>query len=197
MASNISFNPMLTTSPQNSFVVQTRGRVQGVIDDDPVTRLRLKGGILASTENPIYGGIPITEFVPSSTGNLLLGPTVKWATALANVNGMCVFNQAYNGIIVPGGGVPTYGPLMSVMFFEIGTKARICVPISGTLAASVQGNPVNANVTWDFVNNVLTEYDGTNAFPCKILDVEANCSLVSVTSGVASWTTGTGALIEI
>jgi hypothetical protein len=193
---SVTFNPSVTTSPQNSFLAQTKGLVQGTFLDDPAARMWLQQGYLLAGQTPIFGGVPITELVPASTGDLSLGPAVEWSASMAATTGFAVFNQAHAMLIAPGANVPVAGAGMSVNIIRLGTNAKIVVPIDSTLATTIDGNAINTAVTWDFTNNCLVAFN-TTAFPCKILEIEANSLIISVQAGVANWASGSVALIQI
>ncbi|MDE3023898.1 MAG: hypothetical protein KGI54_18935, partial [Pseudomonadota bacterium] len=102
----ISWNPQLTNAPQNSFLTETEGYVQGGAWDDPSARLWLAEGTVASSvTQPIWGGRAIGELVSAINANAT-GPSIELAAANTDVTGFTVFNQAHNMIITPGATVP-------------------------------------------------------------------------------------------
>src|SRR5208337_1053805 len=138
MPNTISFNPALTTSPYPNFLASTRGAVQGTFDDDPSSRMWLmQGQVVSGATLPLYGGLPITELTPAATGSDLLGPIVQLATANANVTGFTVFNQGHNMLMTPSNLVPQSSGGMSVMFFRMGSGARIWVGVDSGVAGAV------------------------------------------------------------
>jgi hypothetical protein len=68
---NISFNPALMTQPQNSFQLETQGFIQGLTQDDPVSRMHLLAGIVAAAvSQPMWGGMGVSLDTPElSTDN--------------------------------------------------------------------------------------------------------------------------------
>jgi hypothetical protein len=157
MASNISFNPFLTTTAAGSFSTQSDGYIQGVAMDDPSIRNSLSGGPLATTETlPMYGGIAIQELLPT-TGDTSLGNSVARATLVANVTGFSVNNQFFNGVTSPQSNVPTAGAGMSIPFHRLGSGARIAVACDPGLV-SLNGGLITQNVSWDFNNQRLQAY---------------------------------------
>lgn len=181
----ITLNPMITTTGGGLFNIQSDGYVQGDAQDDPAVRFALAGGILDINANPLYGGIPISEIINESN----LGNDIKWATTLANSNGIAVFNQAYQGIITPQSEAPLYQAGMSVAFYRFGSGARIPLRLNPALV-TLDGEFINQVVSWDFTNLYITTYDGTNVFPVKLLDVSLSGNLtVSYSNGQANWLT--------
>ena len=193
----ISFNPSITTNPSGNFQRDTRGAVQGMFADDPSSRMWLtQGQVYNSVSMPLYGGLAIEELVASAPGSDNLGPIINLAATTANITGFTVFNQGHNMIMAPGNLVPQSSGGMSVMFFRLGSNARIWVGVDANLAASVDGNPINTQVQWDFTNNVLEAYSNS-ALSVKILEINTNSKIVSVSSGLANWSIGNCALIQI
>lgn len=178
MASNISFNPFLTTNALGSFSTQSDGFIQGVAMDDPSTRNNLSGGPLASTETlPMWGGIAIQELLPS-TGDTSLGNQVARATLVGNVTGFSVNNQAHNWVTTPQSNAPTAAAGMSVPFHRLGSGARIAVACDPGLV-SLNGGLITQQVSWDFNNQRLQPY-------------VASTATVSVTSMTATYSATLG-----
>lgn len=177
MPSNISFNPSLTTNAAGGFGVSSAGFVQGIAFDDPSVRNALAGAPLASTETvPMWGGIPITENIPSLTADSALGGQVARATAVANITGFSVINQAAAWITSPQSQAPTAGAGMTVPFYRLGSGARIAVKCDPSLAGALDGGAINQQFSWDFNNSCLQPYDAATA----------TVSLTSITSSYAA-----------
>src|ERR1700744_857196 len=199
--SSISFNPMVTSSPQSSFLKSTYGLVQGVFVDDPASNPWLLSGHLDSgVSQPIWGGMAITEKVPQP-GEYQLGNTIVLASANSNFSGFTVFNRANNMVITPGNTRPQADALMTVMYFRTGSNASIAVQCDSGLAESLGGGNVNQAVSWDFTNQKLITFSsGIGALPCKVLQITDDTSkIVSYDSmtGAVTWTVGFVALIQI
>ncbi len=194
----ISFNPSITTSPQTSFQSQTRGGVVGTFMDDPTSKMWLQQGILGGA-TALYGGTPITEFVPTLGSNLSMGPVIGIAASTAAVTGLAVFTQAHAMIIAPGANVPMASPGMSVNIFRLGSNARIWVKIDASgLPSTVDGDAINTQVSWNYANNCLQAYSVDSvAFPCKILTIDTNSLTISTAAGISNWAAGSAALIQI
>lgn len=177
----ISFNPQITTNAAGLFGVQSDGFVAGVAMDDPAVRFALAGGILAAAETlPMFGGIAISENIPTAANSISgVGPTIARATALANITGFSVFNQAYNGVITNSSNVPTVGSGQTVNFFRLGSGARIALAIDPALV-TLDGGLTTQNVSWDYVNQKIITYDGTNKLPVRVLQVQTTGSKVPV-----------------
>lgn len=202
MAGNISFNPALTTAPQNTFLTSTQGYYQGDFVDDPSTRMELAAGVLASTvSQPIWGGMAITEAV-SAVGEGALGTTLSLATSAGNLTGFTVFTQAYNAIITPGNTVPTSVAGMTTNFFRLGCGARIKVQVQPALVSSLEGGNINQALYWDPALQQLTASGTSGAITLsgiKVLSVNQNSKVVNYNSGTGAvtWATGPVAVIQI
>lgn len=206
MSGTVNFNPYTTTTPQNTFLLESQGYIQGVATDDPVAYEWLAGGVLASTETlPMWGGVPIEELVNIAGTNAdALGGNVKRATSQATVTGWSVFNQAGHMVITPGNTVPLAGVLNGVHFYRAATNQRVAVQADPALAAAVSGNSITASALyWDVTNyRVTTTTTGGNfALPTsvRLLSINSNSKIVSYNSGTGAvtWTTGSAALLLI
>lgn len=153
MANGINFEPFRTQgSFQNGFNVESRGLVQGDAQADPAVRLQLCSGWLPNDlDTPIFGGLPISESITQVDMNVA-GSTIRNATT--RVDGFCVFNQAYHGIITAGNNVPQYLPGGTIHYYRLGSLARIPLPISpGVLALNEDGTEgVSQTFVWDTEN---------------------------------------------
>jgi len=154
----ISISPNQTTSPSNSFLLQTTGFVQGSYYDDPSSKNWLAAGFIASSvTQAVWGGMAITENIPGISANQT-GENLVLASAPANITGFTVFNQASNGLITPGNTVPQYGSGMSISYFRLTSNARIAVQCSNALANALTGGATNQQVSWDFTDQILVPY---------------------------------------
>jgi hypothetical protein len=190
MTAQVSFNPLLTTNALGSFSVKSEGYVQGTALDDPAIRNSLAGGVVANSETyPMWGGIAISEDIPTATTGTL-GGLISRATALANITGFTVFNQAHAGLTSPQSPVPLYPSGASINFFRLGSGARIALQILAALV-SLEGGLITQQVSWDYANEQITTLDGDGALPIKILDINAgNSKTVAFNTGTgfATWT---------
>lgn len=192
---------MQTTNAAGLFSIDTDGLVQGVAMDDPAVRYALAGGVLALTETlPMLGGIPISEFLPVSGSNGVMGETIARATTTAGITGIAVLNQAHNAIVSPQNTAPKLIPGDSVNFYRLGSGARIPVAIDSSLL-SLNGGLITQQVSWDFTNNKIIAYNATpGALPVKILYISPSGNKVatySTSTGFATWGDGALALIQI
>jgi hypothetical protein len=199
--SAISFDPMKTSAPQNSFLTQTEGLVQGTFLDDPSANMWMASGKLDSTvTQSVWGGMAITEKVNAPGANQM-GNTIVLAAANANITGFTVFNRGNNMIITPGNTVPQAGAGMTIMYFRTGSNARIAVQCDNALAATLDTGNVNQQVSWDFTNQKLITYSSSaGALACKVLLVtDSTSKVVNYNSGTGAltWATGYVALIQI
>lgn len=161
MALNTPFYPYQTTNAAGSFSVQSAGYVQGVYMDDPAIRYALAIGTLsAAATAPVWGGMAISESVaPASNYDRSQGGTIVAATAIANITGFSVFNNAYAWPGSPQSPVPTAGAAgMTVPFFRMGSGARIAVAMDPSLV-SVDGSLITTQVSYDFTSQVLTPFN--------------------------------------
>lgn len=198
----VSFNPQLTTSPSVSFLPSTEGYVQGSFLDDTTSRMYLSAAQIASSvTQPVWGAMAITEGtgLDSSVGGTV-GGGLTLATNAATTTGFTVFNQANNGVIVPGNSVQQYVAGMTISFFRLGSNARIAVQLDPTILSSLDAGAVNQQVSWDYTNQKLVAFNATpGALPCKVLSVNSNSKIVNYKSGTGAltWTTGAVAIIQI
>ena len=186
MTASIPFNYMTTTNGAGAFNTVSTGYVQGFFLDDPATRNELASGVLSTSETiPMWGGVAINETVTPNTGTnppdgtqggIISRATNVTANASGSVTGFSVFNQAYGMAITAQSPVPLAASGMQVNFFRLGSGARIVVAASSALTS---GGTINAQVSWDFVNQQLIPY-------------QAAYTSASVQS--ATYTSGTGVL---
>lgn len=197
----ISFNPSLTTSPQNNFLAQTQGYIQGFFQSDPAVALQLKTGLIAAAvTQPVWGGIALQELVPTADA-FNTGNTLALATSEATTTGFSVFNHGSNLIIVPGSNnVPVASAGMSMPYFSLGSNAQIAVLCSSALITAVEGNGVNTQVQWDYTNQQLIPFASGTALPVTVVAVSALSKGISYNSGTGAvtWTAPANiALIQI
>lgn len=179
MAINVPFSPYVTTNAAGSFSVQSAGYVQGVYQDDPALRYELQIGTLSSAvTTPIWGGMAISEsLAPASGYDRTQGGTVAPASAISNVTGFSVFNNAYSYLGSPQSPVPIAANTgATVAFFRMGSGIRIPVAMDPSLT-SLSGGLITQQVSWDFNNQILQPYDASTA-------------TYSVTSLTASYASG-------
>lgn len=199
----INFDPSKTLNGQNTFQKQTQGWIQGAYMDDPTARMWLLSGLVASSvSQPMWGGMPITETVPTISNDTYqyANPPLDIPSSVSEVTGFTTFNQAHNMMIVPGNRVPIAVSNQNIAFFRLGSNIRIPVKISSGLVSSLEGNSVNQNVTWDFTNHELTAMSsGSTALNVQILKVDPNSKIVHYDSstGDVSWQYGNAALIQL
>jgi hypothetical protein len=190
MAANIAFNPVLVTNAPGTFYVTSDGYIQGTMLDDPAVRYALAGGVLAGSETlPMWGGVAIYEKIGGASGSpdASLGSLVGRAANVAAIAGFSVFNQASNWVTSPQSRAPSAGNYMGVPFFRLGSGARIAVACDPSLA-TLEGGATNANVSWDFNNQVLTPYDASTPTITINSATWANTSGGQITANVTNWT---------
>lgn len=195
MANTMAFNPIVTTTAAGSFNVSSSGLVAGTAFADPSARNWLSGGTLyASAALPMWGGVGITELVPTpgstTRPNSALGTIVDRATNVTanttgQLTGFSVFDQAHNMVQSPQSPVPMATPGMSVNFYRLGSNARIVVPCSDALA-SFENGVITGKVSWDFVNQLLVPYT-----PGYSDNAASNAVWASTSGGQITFTVGT------
>lgn len=203
----ISFDPYTTTNTTGTFGTSSQGFIQGVAQDDPVTRYKMVGGVVASTETyPMWGGEAITAVLPSSTSAAagMLGATLSLAaTSEANIQGFTVFDSAFNGIITSSSQVPLFVPGSTISYYRLGSGARIPLKIDSTSASALLGASPKTALYWDFTNQQLTTTVNASGEALDITVVEvqlANSMTVTydTDTGYATWaTSGYTAVVEI
>jgi hypothetical protein len=201
--SGITINPALVTNAPGSFYASSTGYVQGVQLDDPAKRYSLLSGIVSpSATTPMWGGEGVTVSLPTAgTEAGEIGAVLTLATAQSNLNGFTVFNQSSAMIQSPQSPVPLAPAGGAINYVLIGSRARITVACSNTIAAALAGGAINAALYWDYTNQVLLNAPGGTAIPVLVVDVNVgNSQIVTYNSGTgfATWTrNGSTAVIEI
>jgi hypothetical protein len=162
----MQFNPYLTTVAQGMFGATSVGMVQGTAYPDPSATWRLRGGVLSSAETlPMWGGCALFEDVPGSVGGPAspLGVIVGRANGISGskaLAGFSVFDQNASAVTSPQNTVPTVSPGGQVNMYSLGSNARIIVAADPSLV-SLRGGPIGAQVSWDWVNQLLVPYTGS------------------------------------
>jgi len=195
----ITINPQLTSNAAGTFGVEWDGFIQGVAMPDPVARYALAGGrLLAAAALPMWGGVGISEAVPSPQGSppttpdVMLGGAVDRATNVTggstalNLTGFSVFDQNYSMINSPQSPVQLGPQGGQVNFYRLGSGARVVVAISPELAASIVGDVITSQVSWDFVSQMLIPYQAAYA-----ANVITAASWASTGGGQITYTTTT------
>ena len=206
MSGTVSLNPFGTNQPQDSFLLQTQGYVQGAPYDDTVSRMWLAGGMLASTETVVmWGGVPVTETINvAGSGSDGLGPVLKRSTTQANTTAWSTNLQANSMVVTSGNNVPVAAVGNYVAFFRYGSQQRLAVAVDPALVTAITGagDAINSQALyWDVTNYrvTLTTTGGNFALPTatRLLSVNTNSKIVSYNSGTGAvtWTTGDAALI--
>lgn len=197
---SVSFNPVITTSPQNTFLVDTQGYMAGLTLDDPMSRMWLRSGpVSSSNTQPLWGGLPVELEVPALNVTHV-GLSVLLSASNATINGFTVFDQAYNGVTAPGSTAPQYGAGMSIAFYDLGSRARLAVPVSSALASAAEGGSILQQVSWNFTTNELDVYSSTTgALNVKVLYINSNSQTLTYdsTTGTLNWTAGSVAIIQL
>jgi hypothetical protein len=212
MSANISFNPMATTNAGGLFNVNSNGYTQGDAQDDPAIKFKLAGGVYAAANTtPIWGGMPMTEYVATVTsssvpGTGVLGPQLLAATSgETDISCWCVVNQAFAGLTTPQSPAQTYGPGMSVNFYRNGSGARIPLRLNPAAVSAIEGGAVNVQFYWNWANNWITVTNTDYALPTsfKVLSISPSSNANKTvsyngTTGVATYIyTDTVALCEV
>jgi hypothetical protein len=166
MTASVPGTYLPTTAFAGTFLAQSIGYVQGFLIQDPVSRYFIMGGVLANTETlPMWGGVGVSAATSPVTGTNPPDPSLgqlitrasQIATGTGSLDGFSVFDQAYGMSITAASPVPLTPSYGQVNWVPLGTDARLCVAVSSNFA-SFEGNPINQQVSWDFVNQQLINY---------------------------------------
>lgn len=201
MTGNISFSPYLQNNASGSFTVTDDGLVQGIAMDDPATRYRLRGAVLNTPETlPMWGGVGIYTDVPTNQGlvpNQTLGGYAGRATLLTGsfpLLGFSVFDQNYSAIQTPQSSVPLVASGATFNYYPLGCLARVAVKCDPVLA-DLEGGLTNAQVSWDFTNQLLIPFAPAHgALAISAITWAAN--VASVTVAVNTLVTGDDVVIS-
>lgn len=190
----IAFNPALMTAPQNSFLLQTQRFIQGLTQDDPISRMHLLSAQVSNAvAQPIWGGLGITLATGELSSNNAQIPVAGLATT-TSIEGFTVYDQGINFIQVPGSSAPTVVGGQNVPVYAFGSKARIPLPLASGVLTSLEGGSIFTNpLYWDTVafNITLTSNANTVALPAGVgvLAVNDNSRTISYdsTTQAVSW----------
>jgi len=196
----IAFNPALMTSPQNSFLLETQRFIQGMTQDDPISRMHL---IAAQVSNavtqPVWGGMGVTL----STGSLSANNPQLMAAGLAtptSIQGFTVYDQGINFIQVPGSSAPIVSAGADVPVYAFGSKARVPLPLAAGVLTSLEDVSIfKTPLYWDTVafNVTLTSSANTVALPTDvaIFAINDNSRTISYnsTTQAVTWLEGQAA----
>jgi hypothetical protein len=206
----ITLNPVQTTNAPGSFSITLDGLMQGMALDDPAARFALAGGMLDPAETlPMWGGVPIGEYLVTTAGAAALNPairdTVKRATSAATMTGISVFNQNHAMLNTPQSPVPLASNGMLVNYYRNGSGARIPMQADPALISTLSGVIIGPTALyWDVVNYRVTATAAGNwALPTtlRVLSWNAANSMVVTyngATGFATWTrNGPGVVLLI
>jgi hypothetical protein len=168
MVSTLNLNPIATTNAAGSFATLSDGFIQGMSMDDPAIRNALAGGLVSPLETlPMWGGIGIAALIPTplsaTTPDIALGPILRRANSLTGslaLGGFTVFDQNHSMIQTPQSPVPLALANMTQNFFRLGCGMRIPVACDPSLTSLYNSNELT-QVSWDFVNQQLVAFEGT------------------------------------
>jgi hypothetical protein len=208
----ITINPIITTNAAGTFSVSLDGLMQGMAMDDPAVRNQLTGGQFAPEAGdliPMFGGIPIAEFIPpiTSTMDPALQLLVARATATAPYlpTGISVFNQNHAMINSPQSPVQQADAGMLVNYYRFGSRARIALAMDPAYnpAVAAPGLPISTPLFWNLTNMWVnaTAAGGVALTGCKIIGYNIGNSMVvayNATTGFCTWVRdGNAILLEI
>jgi hypothetical protein len=198
MVANIAFNPYLQTNAAGMFTVESDGLIVGTAFPDPAARFALAGGwLLASETLPMFGGVGISENIPTerttapatpTRPDIALGPSIGRATVAANLTGFSVFDQNYAAVNTPQSPVPVVGSGGLVNFYRLGSGARVALAIDPTLV-TLEGGLITQQFSWDYTNQKIIAF-ATTALAVKILSIKSSGCMVPVYNagtGFVTW----------
>lgn len=175
-----------TTNFPGTFFVQSDGFIQGMAEDNVATRYLLSQGVLGPNELlPMFGGVAVTESIQTSVNNDSLGSVITRATSAAAITGFAVFDQSHAAPISAFSNVPLIGSNDSVMYYRLGSNAKIAVAIAPEVAGTLQGGAITQPVTWDLNAQRIvasTVSGGTNS----VASITANY-VAAVPGAAAYW----------
>lgn len=195
---SVSFNPSLTTNISNGFVLDTEGYVQGFALDDPAMRFQWEGAQVGG-DTVLWGGLAVTLAL-QGVDNAEQGSSIVPATALDNIDGWTIFNQAMNGIITPTTNVPQYPVGYSLNIVRPGSLARICVAVENTTVLNALATAApNVDLYWDPTNLCITNSSsGTyGPLPVQLMALSAKAKIVTSPSNLNWNNAGPAAIIRV
>lgn len=184
---SLTFNPFTTTNQQGSFSVQSDGYIQGMTMSDPSIRNELSGGIYSANQTlPMFGGVAIQELISASA---VLGPNISYSTAVTNITGFSVFDQASAWVNTPQSPVPTASAGQTVSFYRLGSGMRIPLAIDPSLI-SLSGGLITQQVSWDFNNQRITPFQSStgtiSVTSMTPVTVGTTCTIAIVTGSASN-----------
>jgi hypothetical protein len=185
------FNPFVSTQANNGmFTALSDGLRQGTAYPDPSTRFRLRGCILSQNETiPMWGGVGVFMNVPGGAPpnpNYALGPICGRANGLSGseaLAGFSVFDQDYSMVTDPQNPVPRAFSGNMVAVYPLGSLARIAVACDPALV-DLRGGPLGAQVSWDFVNQLLVPYTGTLTISSGTYNTTTGLVVLTMSAGI-------------
>lgn len=192
-----------TSNFAGGFLSSSAGEVQGTFYDNPGQRWQLSYGFLNPADAntaPLWGGVLISAQVPTPQSVAATNPntavgtplihatTLTTTTASGGASGFAVYNQAYNGIINPGASTaPVFYSNDTVGWIPFGCGLTLAVKADPSLVA-YEGGAVGQQLSWDFTDQLLTEYDASTATIATSGTVTwANTNGGQLTFPVANW----------
>ena len=190
-----------TSVSRSSFLLQSDGFVAGTFIDDPANRYQLEGGVVGAAQTtPLYGSLPLTLTVtaPTSSGaSSGLGESAVAATAVANIDAWCVFNQASAGLISATSNVPLYYAGQSLNFVRVGSGLWVVLPVKAADVNTLAGGASNQAIYWDYTNNWVAAA-GTGALGLQIISLNTNSKTITYVAGppiTANWAGGGSVIV--
>jgi hypothetical protein len=166
-------NPYYMTNALGTFNVTSDGYIQGMALDQPAVRYALSGGVLISSATvPMWGGVAISENIAPTAGfDISMGGTIMQATQVptsgsggstGDITGFSVFDQNHAMLNSPATPVPLAYSGMPVLFYRLGSGARIPVACDPALG-SLEGSVTTTQVSWNFADQTLQPYDASTS----------------------------------
>lgn len=161
LSATLPFNPLLVSSPANTFDVVSTGAYQGSLEADPTVENQVIQGVVAKVAPfPLYGGVPIIEALVDE--NTLSHTYINVSPTVNEITGVTTNFQSVGTYIYPGSNVPQAPVNGNINFFRLGSNARIWMNASAAAVASLFDGPINKRVTYNFTTmqiEVMTDAD--------------------------------------
>lgn len=170
--------------------------VQGCLTDESTTvgadsRPIRAGIVAAAAPGPLWGGLPVSVFVPRTS----LGSALQLAQNVSQITGFTVFDKSTALISSNKDPVPSAGPSMGINYVLVGSGVELVLQADPAVLKLLRGATTPTPVSWDFENQRVIAFSGA-ALPVKYVVALLNDAMVIVCEGgVARWEYGAPAVV--